>query len=230
MIPRPPTAEPGGPPPWTPRRGITLRTVLGALAHAGRNLRDGPVPTPLGVGDSGPGPGAPRGDAAPSAVLVALFEEDGEARVVLTRRSVQLRTHRGQVSFPGGRVEPGEDAIAAAVREAREEIGLDPALVRPVGYLAAASAFSTGEPITPVVATLPSRPDLVANPDEVDRVFDTSLADLAAGFSEEWWSEPEVGRFAMYFFSVETETVWGATARMLVDLLTTVLVDGGRGG
>lgn len=184
--------------------------VLGALARSGRSLGDGPV-------------------AAPSAVLVALFEEDGEARVLLTRRSARLRTHRGQVSFPGGRLEVGEDAIAAAVREAREETGLDPALVRPVCYLARASAFSTGEPITPVVAALGSRPDLVANPDEVDRVFDASLADLAAGFTEEWWSEPGLGRFAMYFFSVETETVWGATARVLVDLLTIVLLDGGRG-
>ncbi|MGH8989734.1 MAG: NUDIX hydrolase [Acidimicrobiales bacterium] len=223
MIPRPATAEPGGPPPWTPRRGITLAQVLDAWGSAGRSLADGPPPPPSPVGTS---PVAVPGVAvAPSAVLVALFEETGEARVLLTRRSTQLRTHRGQVSFPGGRIDPGEDALGAAIREAHEEVGLDPASVAPVGYLARAFAFVTGAPITPVVATLPGRPVLLPNPTEVDRAFDASLADLAAGFTEEWWSEPDLPRFAMYFFAVEGETVWGATARMLLDLLTTVLVD-----
>jgi 8-oxo-dGTP pyrophosphatase MutT (NUDIX family) len=186
--------------------------VLDALHRAGRGMNAGPPPAPVGT--------------APSAVLVALFEEDGEARVVLTRRSTSLRTHRGQVSFPGGRIDPGEDAIAAALREAHEEVGLDPSLVRPVGYLTRAFAFSTGAPITPVVAALPVRPVLAPSPAEVERAFDASLADLAATFTEEWWSEPGLPRFPMYFFSVEGETVWGATARMVVDLLTTVLVDG----
>jgi len=180
VIPRPATAEPGGAPPWTPRRGITLEAVLDALRRAGRSL---------------------------------------------TRRSARLRTHRGQVSFPGGRLEPGEEAVGAALREAREEVGLDPAAVRPVGYLARAFAFSSGAPITPVVAALAARPTLSPNPAEVDRAFDASLADLAAAFSEEWWSEPGLSRFPMYFFSVEGETIWGATARMIVDLLTTVLTE-----
>lgn len=196
--------------------------MLGALGRAGRSLADGPPGPPAGVPASEPA----NVVAAPSAVLVALFEEGGEARVVLTRRSERLRTHRGQVSFPGGRIDPGEDAVAAAVREAHEEIGLDPGLVRPVGYLARAFAFSSGAPITPVVAALPGRPALAPSPAEVDRAFDASLADLAAAFSEEWWSVPDLPRFPMYFFAVEGETVWGATARMLVDLLTAVLVDG----
>jgi 8-oxo-dGTP pyrophosphatase MutT (NUDIX family) len=224
VIPRPATAEPGGPPPWSPRRGITLSSVLDALARAGRSLAQGAPPSPADVTAV-----EPASPAAPSAVLVALFEEGGEARVLLTRRSRLLRTHRGQVSFPGGRIDPGEDALAAAVREAHEEIGLDPGLVRPVGYLARAFAFVSGAPITPVVATLPARPALAPNPAEVDRAFDASLADLAASFKEEWWSSPELPRSAMYFFSVEGETVWGATARMLVDLLTTILVDGRPG-
>ncbi len=230
MIPRPATAERGGPPPWTARRGIALESVLEGLARAGSGPGDGPPSPVRAPAVTAPPVGPPSDAAAPSAVLVALFEELGEARVVLTRRSTRLRTHRGQVSFPGGRVEPGEDALAAALREAHEEIGLEPALVRPVGYLAPAAAFSTGAPITPVVATLPGRPDLVPSPAEVDRAFDASLADLAASFHEEWWSEPGLPRFAMYFFSVEEETVWGATARVLVDLLTRVLVDGRRDG
>jgi len=226
VIPRPAAAEPGGPPPWTPRRGIALRTVLDAFGRAGRPLADGPPPAPAGF----PLAASARIATVPSAVLVVLFEEDDETRVVLTRRSTQLRTHRGQVSFPGGRIEPGEDAVSAALREAYEEVGLDPSAVQPIGYLARAFAFSSGAPIAPVVATLAARPVLSPNPAEVDRAFDASLADLAAAFSEEWWSEPGLPRFPMYFFTVEGETIWGATARMVVDLLTTVLAERGPAG
>ena len=222
MIPRPPTAAPGGPPPWTPRTGITIDDVLDALGRSGRLIADGPPVARWGAPAAASAASAAL-PAAPAAVLVALFEEGGEARVLLTRRSTQLRTHRGQVSFPGGRIDHGEDAVAAAVREAFEEIGLDPAVVRPAGFLAPAFAFSSGDPITAVVATLPARPRLVANPSEVDRVFDVALADLAVHCTVERWSEPGVPAFFMYFFAVEGETVWGATARMLVDLLTAVL-------
>lgn len=157
-------------------------------------------------------------------MLVPLFEEDGEARVVLTRRAATLRSHRDQVCFPGGRIDPEESAVSAAVREAFEEIALDPSLVTPVGLLHPAMPFSSRVPITPVVATLGSRPAVVANPAEVARVFDVGLADLARAYSEERWTEPGRGTFPMYLFEVATETVWGATARVLVDLLTLVLV------
>lgn len=219
MIPRPATVEPGGPPPWAPRTGITVGAVLDALGRAGRLLADRPHPAAVGVPATEPAAVV----AAPSAVLVALFEEEGEARVVLTRRSTRLRTHRGQVSFPGGRIEPGEGPVAAALREAEEEVDLDPGAVRPVGLLQLAFAFSSGVQITPVVGELAGRPALRPNPAEVDRVFDVALSDLAAHFSEERWHEPGVPPFPMYFFDVAGETVWGATARMLVDLLSVAL-------
>lgn len=152
-----------------------------------------------------------------------LFEEDGEARVVLTRRAATLRTHQGQVSFPGGRIDPGEDAVAAALREAFEEVALDPMSVRPVGYLEPTVTFAAGAPITPVVGALDVRPDLVPNPAEVDRAFDVALATLSAAFREERWTVPGRDPFPVYFFEVATETVWGATARMLVSLLGLVL-------
>ena len=234
MIPRPSTAEPGGPAPWaclptSARTGITLASVVDALGRAGRLLGDERTAGPAASGPHArrlPGTGrtsASNGSGRPAAVLVALFEEGGESRVVLTRRAGTLRSHRDQVSFPGGRIDPGEDAVAAAVREALEEIALDPGLVRPVAVLPPSWAFVSGTEITPVVATLERRPELVANPAEVARVFDVSLADLAAAYREERWIEREVGSFPMYFFEVAAETVWGATARMLVDLLRVVL-------
>jgi len=169
--------------------------------------------------------------AVSSAVLVALFEEAGEARVVLTRRSSALRSHRGEVSFPGGRTEPGEGPVAAALRESQEEVGLDPGLVEVVGWLHPLLTFSSGSLVVPVVGVLAERPVLVPNPGEVERAFDAALAEFVADgvFTEERWSIPgrpgsgEDGSFPLWFFAVAGETVWGATARMLMELLALVV-------
>lgn len=176
------------------------------------------------------------GGGAPAAVLVPLFEEDGETRVVLTRRAAHLRTHTGEVSFPGGRLDSGESAEDGARREAAEEVGLDPDTVAVVGRLSSISTFSSGATITPVVGALPRRPRLASNPAEVELVFDVSLAELAADgvFREERWHLParpprpgsedeEPGWFPMWFFELPDDTVWGATARMLVELLRLTL-------
>ncbi len=165
-------------------------------------------------------------------VLAAAFEEQGEARLVLTRRSTGLRTHQGQVSFPGGRLEEGEDAVAAALREAFEEIDLDPCLVTTVGWLHPVLTMVSSSFILPVLGTVEDRPHLVASPNEVERIFDVSLAELAdpAIFHEERWRIP--GRviagssddsFPVWFFEVSGELIWGATARMLYELLSLVL-------
>lgn len=233
VIPRPPSARPGGPAPWADldpaaRHGISLARVEAALERAGRT---GEIP------EHGPGPhpsdvGLPEGRPGRAAVLVALFEQDGEVHTVLTRRSAALRTHRGEVSFPGGRLDPGEDAVAAARREAAEEVGLEWSSVRVLGWLRPVVTFSSGSLAVPVVAALPGPPRLVPNPAEVARVFDVSLAALAADgvFHEERWTVPgrpapgsTDGSFPVWFFSVAGETVWGATARMLYDLLCLVL-------
>ncbi len=196
--------------------------MVAALERAGRT---GSIPEP------GPGASPSAGQGA-AAVLVALFEQDGEARTVLTRRSEALRTHRGEVSFPGGRLDPGEDVVAAARREAAEEVGLDWGSVRVVGWLRPVVTYSSGALAVPVVATLPGPPRLVPNPAEVARVFDVALAELAldGACHEERWTVAgrpapgsSDGSFPVWFFSVAGETVWGATARMLYDLLCLVL-------
>ena len=99
-----------------------------------------------------------EGGKIPSAVLACMFEEAGEARVILTRRSKTLRFHQGEVSFPGGRCDVGETAAACALREADEETGLDPGLGEVAGYLSPISTFSSQSFITPVVGFLDGRP------------------------------------------------------------------------
>ncbi len=179
-------------------------------------------------------------EGSPAAVLVALFEEAGDTRVILTVRSDRLRSHQGEVAFPGGRLDAGEGVVAAALREAFEEVSLDPGLVDVVGELTPMPTRSSNTVMTPVVATLKGRPSLRPNPGEVDRVFDVALSELAAdgAFHEEWWSvrgrpaapQPP-GEFPVWFFEVAGETVWGATARTIVELLCLVLgVEAPRSG
>src|SRR5581483_10482668 len=124
QIPLPPGAQPGGPAPWAglasqARHGITLERVRNAVRD-----RSGPAVAWAGSGGSLVAP--PGFEGRPAAVLVALFEEAGQARLIFTRRAAHLRSHRGEVSFPGGRLDEEEAPIAGALREAAEEIGLDP--------------------------------------------------------------------------------------------------------
>lgn len=181
-----------------------------------------PVPSPREAG-----PRAVR----PSAVLAPLYDEDGEAKVILTRRTWALRTHQGEVSFPGGRVEPGEAPDDAARREASEEIDLDPAVVKIVGELDHLSTISSASFIVPYVGVLSGRPETRPNPDEVDAVLHVSLTDLAdpATFREEVWTFPGGHDRSIFFFELVGDTVWGMTAallRQLVGIVTGVL---GRG-
>lgn len=229
QIPEPADVRPGAPAPWeglelNARRGLDLATVLGRLHASGR---DGTAPHEprelVGVADAPVRPATKR-----SAVLVALFERDGETEVILTRRSFALRNHRGEVALPGGRSDPGESALVTALREAHEEVDLDPNEVTPVGWLSPIVSFASESVIWPVVGTLRNQPTLVADPTEVERVFTVALTELVAegAFVEERWrrdtSRPgadDEGFFPVYFFKVPGELIWGATARVLTELL-----------
>jgi 8-oxo-dGTP pyrophosphatase MutT (NUDIX family) len=241
VIPRPPTWQPGAPAPWADlpveaRTGIGLDRVLDALDAVGQS---GPVPDDIGAdGLLGSAilvneANAPAVLEVGAAVLAALFEEEGEARLVLTRRSSGLRTHKGQVSFPGGRLDAGEGPAEAALREAHEEVGLDPARVTTVGWMHTVMTMVSASLIVPVVATLAERPHLVVSPVEVERVFDVALAELSDPgiFHEERWRIPgrtipgtDDDALAVRFFEVSGELIWGATARMLYELMSIVLI------
>mgnify|MGYP006091897615 FL=1 len=167
--------------------------------------------------------GLPRGDEREAGVLVALYDDPagGGPHVVLTRRSPSLTSHSHEVSFPGGRRDPGDpDLWATALREATEEIGLDPRLPRLVGRLDPLVTVGSRSLIHPFVAVLPGPPTLVPNADEVEAVLLVPLAELLEDevYREEEWARFEVP-WIITFFELEGDTVWGATAAMLRQLL-----------
>jgi 8-oxo-dGTP pyrophosphatase MutT (NUDIX family) len=156
----------------------------------------------------------------PSAVLVPLYEREGEPHVILTRRAWHLRNHKGEVSFPGGRLEDGETIVEAALREAAEETALDPDLVEVVGELDHLVTFSSGASIAPVVGVIDGEPELAPFPGEVDAVLHVPIAELLEPhhFREELWDWEGSAR-PLWFFELEGDTVWGATAAILRNLL-----------
>jgi 8-oxo-dGTP pyrophosphatase MutT (NUDIX family) len=177
----------------------------------------------------------PGGRAA--AVLLPLFEEGGDTRIVLTKRPETMPSHRGEIAFPGGKVEPGvdRDARDAALREAHEEIGLRPETVEVIAALPTLGTVVGQFMISPFVGVTDGRPFVNAESREVDRVFDVALSELLTDgvYREERWAWGHDGtERAMQFYELEDETVWGATARILTGFLAQVLdvdVDGDWG-
>ncbi len=158
--------------------------------------------------------------ARPSAVLIVLRDGPQGAEVLLTRRSMHLRNHKGEISFPGGRLDEGETYEDAALREAFEEVALPPASVEVIGRLLPLSTVVSLSYIVPVVAVLHGDPELQPHAAEVDRILWQPLADLLVDgtYREERWGTPPLDR-PIFFFELDDETVWGATARMLHQLL-----------
>lgn len=165
-------------------------------------------------------------EAIRAAVLCALFEEDGCLHVLLTRRAASLRSHTSEVSFPGGRLEFGETPQQAALREAFEEVGLDPAEVEILGNLSPFSTRKLEVAILPFVGWLTTPPALLPNPDEVEQVLRVPLARLweKGVYHQEIWDLPEISGLAIHFFELDEDTVWGATAHVLDELLGRLLV------
>ena len=152
-----------------------------------------------------------------AAVLVAVTDRH-EPGVILTVRREHLRTHAGQIAFPGGRVDPGEDAIAAALREAQEEVLLDPAAVDVIGT-ADRYRTVTGYVVTPVLGVIP--PDLPLEPHEheVADWFEAPLAFLLDPANQQQRGALFEGRERHYYeIDWNGRRIWGATAAMIVNL------------
>ena len=181
--------------------------------------------------DAGSLAGRPRGDhdlnpdlyepdqpLVRAAVLVPIIEHPHGLSVLLTRRTDHLYVHAGQISFPGGRIEAGEDAEGAALRETEEEVGLPTAHVRLVGRLDT-YVTRTGFEVVPVVGVV--RPPYPVEPDsfEVAEVFEVPLGFFLTPGSRQRHSRLFEGRQRhFYAFPYEDYFIWGATAGMLVNL------------
>lgn len=161
--------------------------------------------------------------ARPAAAIVLLYPLDGHPALVLTVRTSTLPDHAGQVSLPGGRVDEGETVEDAAVREAFEEVGVEPAHVETLGRLTSLHIPVSGFILYPVVAITRSRPPLVASEAEVARVLEVPLAALADPARVRVDLRPRLeGDFlqAVPSFLIDGEHVWGATAMVLSEFLT----------
>ena len=163
-----------------------------------------------------------------AAVLVPVLEGPGGLNVILTRRADAMTEHAGQVALPGGRLEPGEGPVEAALREAHEEIGLDPGFVEPLGLSTRYETIS-GYVITPVVGFVRPGFTLHPSPEEVAEVFETPFAFLMdpANHRREYY-DFEGGRRWFYVMPWEERRIWGATAGILRALHDRLFGDGGE--
>jgi 8-oxo-dGTP pyrophosphatase MutT (NUDIX family) len=153
-----------------------------------------------------------------AAVLVPLYPDAGRLVGVFTKRTEGMRRHAGEISFPGGRQDEGEQLPETALREADEEIGLAPADVRLVGALPPVSTVVTNYAIYPFVGLIEPGGTFRPNPEEVDAVVELSLPDLVAGFEKRRLIRRGVP-IKTDTYTVDGNFIWGATARILGELL-----------
>lgn len=161
----------------------------------------------------------PEPDERPmAAVLAPLFEDEtGEIRVVLTKRPDTMPTHAGQIAFPGGRPETGDDGpVATAMREAHEEVGIDGEQVDVIGFLPPVDTVQFPLLVVPVVARISTPLGLVPSEREVAKVYTPLLADLAD--PSRWWHVPWNG-WKVWYYDLDGDLLWGATAQMIRHLL-----------
>jgi 8-oxo-dGTP pyrophosphatase MutT (NUDIX family) len=153
-----------------------------------------------------------------AAVLVPLYMQGGELTAVFTKRPADMRRHAGEISFPGGRQDPGEELRDTALREAEEEIGLMRDLVDVVGALPPTGTFVTNYVIYPFVGITAPGGAFRPNPVEVDEIVQLSLADLLAGYEHKRLIRRGVP-IKTDTYTVRGHLIWGATARILAGLL-----------
>jgi 8-oxo-dGTP pyrophosphatase MutT (NUDIX family) len=170
--------------------------------------------------DPSPSPAVAPGDRM-AAVLVPLAETP-EPALVFTLRSSVLSRHAGEISFPGGLQDPGESLVETALREAHEEIGLDPGLPDVLGALPPVHTTVSGILVVPFVGLLAELPPFTPSDREIERVLVFSIARLAAVEAEVEYELAGGRSWRGWVYEADGETVWGATGRMLHDLLEVV--------
>ena len=211
-IPRPESWHLGAPAPWEgkERTAFTLEALESAISgYNSRTLTD------------------ETKEQRRSAVLIPIYcSAQNSLHLILTRRSAMMKHHTHEVSFPGGNQEPeDQDLWATAIREAHEEIGLNPELPRFVGTLDSFVTVGSNSLVTPFVGILDTVPALEANPMEVEEIIDIPLTELLDPniYREEIWQWQDGKSRPVFFFELIGDTVWGATASMLRQFLLVLL-------
>jgi 8-oxo-dGTP pyrophosphatase MutT (NUDIX family) len=170
---------------------------------------------------------APSNSRTAAALLLLYPHQDGVA-VPLTLRASHLARHAGQISLPGGATDPGETLVGAALREASEEIGIDPALVRVLGELTPVHVIVSGFTLHPIVGVADRRPDFHTAPGEVDEVLEVSLDDIRDASRIRQGTRLREGVAIEYpYFDLLGHQVWGATAMVLGEFIC-LLADAGE--
>jgi 8-oxo-dGTP pyrophosphatase MutT (NUDIX family) len=179
----------------------------------------GPIPSSGIPHDRGAGAVGVKIKRTYAGVLVPLIDRPGGLTVLLTRRTDDMNKHPGQVAFPGGRVDDGDaDAVAAALREAHEEVGISPDLVNVLGRLDPYLTI-TGFEVLPVVGLVSPPPVFVPEPTEVAAIFEVPLHFLLNPANHQKVRRKVNGHdHAYYAMSYESHYIWGATAGMIVNL------------
>jgi 8-oxo-dGTP pyrophosphatase MutT (NUDIX family) len=156
------------------------------------------------------------------AAVLATIVLEPEPSLIFTVRAAALSRHAGEISFPGGLADPGEPLADTALREAHEEIGLDPSLPRLLGALPPVHTFVSGILVVPFVGTLERSPSLTVNEGEIDQVLTFAVARLAAAERPVSYDRPDGGVWRGFAYELDGHTVWGATGWMLHSLLETI--------
>ena len=182
--------------PAVPLRETQLLAIKGALEAHPRNMVEVPGRRQAGV-------------------LIMLFERDGEPWVVLTERTHTVPLHKGEISFPGGARDPGdEDLWATAVRESVEELGVDPNSLQQLGALDDYPTFSSGYIVSPFIAAVTPPEEWKASPAEIAHVIELPLKLLLDVGRMEVWERDGI-RFPMHIFDADGYRIWGVTAFIL---------------
>lgn len=160
------------------------------------------------------------GRFTPSAVLMPLFNEDGRLHVLFTKRTLTLKYHKGQISFPGGALDPSDEScLDCALRETHEEIGLPPEQVEVLGRLDETPVVSNYR-ITPFVGLIPHPFPFKPNEEEIDRLIVVPLDDFMNPDIHRMVVNEFLGQLLpIHFYDVAGESIWGATARILTNFL-----------
>ncbi len=156
-----------------------------------------------------------------AAVLVPIIEREHGLNILFTQRAWHLRSHPGQISFPGGKYEPNDESlVATAIRESEEEIGLNKNSVQPLCWMPDLFTVSNFN-MSPLVALVDGNQDFVANQDEVHEIFEVPLSYLLARshqfyLTPKWRGKPH----KIHFIRYKNKLIWGATAAILQKLLS----------